>query len=151
VYTWPGITGGDNGEPWIVDEPPFFDASPSCWQNLPEPVTKIPNFFLAGSYTRGRIPAESMEGANESGRRVANGVLDASGVPAIPVDVPTFTVPSVLRVLHELDDRRYDRGLPNAFDVVARWPFRLRSRKREAGVPEVLPERLLSSPAMKTG
>lgn len=116
-YLFPGMHGGGTA-PWTIDEP-LFAASPSCWQNQPEPITDIPNLFLAGSYTRNIITGDTMDGANESGKRAANRVLDASGAHEPPVTIATFTAPRELKILRDLDDRRYARGRANAFDVIA--------------------------------
>lgn len=125
VHSWrpaPGFAGGGN-KPFTVDEP-LFPATPSCWQNQPEPVTKIPNFFLAGAYTRNIVIGENMDAANESGKRAAQGILEASGVTANPVEIGTFTPPPELKALRDQDDINYQLGLPNAFDIVAPGPAR---------------------------
>lgn len=115
VYLFPGLTGDESV---VVDEP-LFGPTASCWENQPSQVTKIRNLFLAGAYTRNRLGGDTMEGANESGRRAADGILAASDVPSVPVRIIEDDLPGALRLLHRLDDWLYARGLPNAFDIVS--------------------------------
>jgi len=100
-----------------VDEP-MFSSSPSCWQHQPDAVTDVANLFLAGSYTRTVATVDSMEAADESGKRAANAVLAASGVRGAAADVPVFEPPRWLKLLWALDDRLFARGYPNLFDHV---------------------------------
>lgn len=127
VYLSPGLVGGETA-PLSIDEP-LFTAAASSWNDQPEPVTQIPNFFLAGSYTRNTIAADTMDGANESGKRAANGVLAAAGVGAIPVAIAPLREPRYLKPFKAMDDILYGLGLPNVFDIVAPTPSRRRSRE----------------------
>jgi len=113
----PGVST-DLSKPLKWDEW-LFPASPSCWQYQPNQLTGIPNFFLAGSYTRAQVIGENMDAANESGKRAAAGILEASRVRASPVTLGTFKPLPALQALREADDRAYELGLPNALDVVA--------------------------------
>ncbi|WP_255357208.1 FAD-dependent oxidoreductase [Sciscionella sediminilitoris] len=96
-----------------------FDVTPNCYRDQPEPVTKIPNLFLAGGHVRNNLTSDTMDGAIETGKRAAKGVLAAAGVSGSPVTVRERTTPPVLEPLWNHDDLRYSLGLPNAFDVVA--------------------------------
>jgi squalene-associated FAD-dependent desaturase len=55
-----------------------FSAKPGLEQLRPQSATKIPNFFLAGDWTRCGWPA-TMEGAVRSGYLAAEGVTSAAG------------------------------------------------------------------------
>jgi squalene-associated FAD-dependent desaturase len=55
-----------------------FSAKPGLAQLRPQSATKIPNFFLAGDWTRCGWPA-TMEGAVRSGYLAAEGVTSAAG------------------------------------------------------------------------
>jgi zeta-carotene desaturase len=57
-----------------------FSAKPGLEQLRPGSATKIPNFFLAGDWTRCGWPA-TMEGAVRSGYLAAEGVTSAAGRP----------------------------------------------------------------------
>src|SRR5579871_6115028 len=57
-----------------------FSATPGLEQLRPSSATKIPNFFLAGDWTRSGWPA-TMEGAVRSGYLAAEAVTKAAGQP----------------------------------------------------------------------
>ena len=58
-----------------------FSAAPETESLRPEPVSRMPNVFLAGDWTRTGWPA-TMEGAVRSGYRAAEAVARAAGKPA---------------------------------------------------------------------
>jgi Flavin containing amine oxidoreductase len=121
VHSWvlnPALFKNGN-EPYVHDEPGFSNA-PGSWQNRPEAATAIPNLFLGASYVRSSTVWDNMDGANEAGKKAANAVIAASGVPAFPATVDDFgSPPRLMRWLHRLDDRRYERGRPNPVDLIA--------------------------------
>ncbi len=118
---------GDDDSPLIQDEP-MFASSPGCLAAQPNPVTAVPNLFLAGSHVGSSIGVDSMEAANETGKLAANGVIAASGAAVEPAKVNAYAPSRWLKPLRALDDRRYARGLPNLFDVFAPAP-RTRSQQ----------------------
>ncbi|MUM17899.1 FAD-dependent oxidoreductase [Mycobacterium sp. CBMA271] len=122
IHSWhpyPGMSYRD-GE-WIIDEP-LLASSPSSWQNQPNQETAIDNLLLAGAYTRAILSGESMDAANESGKRAAASILRKSGVHAEPIHINEFKHLPGTGWLRRWDDRRYRAGKPNIFDVVA--PYR---------------------------
>jgi uncharacterized protein with NAD-binding domain and iron-sulfur cluster len=100
----------------VVNETPLFIQHPGEWADRPESVTAIPNLFLAGDWVRTDINVTTMEGANASGRRAANGVLAAAGLRGDLVAVRPLYVPPEYEPFREADRARYRSGLPNAFD-----------------------------------
>ncbi len=72
---------------WAVVKTPrsVYKATPGRQQYRPTQVTPIPNFFLAGSYTRQPFLG-SMEGAILSGKWAAEAI--AKGIPAVPAPSP---------------------------------------------------------------
>lgn len=119
VHSWvldPAIT--DPGTSDVANDEPLLINTPSSLQNRPGAVTKIPNLFLAGDYVRTDVNLATMEGANESARAATNGVLDASGSTQPRASVQSLYKPPELEPFWDIDDQRYDLGLPNQFDVI---------------------------------
>lgn len=119
VHSWvldPAITG--EGTSRVSNDEPLLINTPSSLQNRPAAVTKVPNLLLAGDYVRTDVNLATMEGANESGRAAANGVLEASGSDQPRVDLHSLYQPPELKPFWALDDQRYELGLPNQFDVI---------------------------------
>jgi uncharacterized protein with NAD-binding domain and iron-sulfur cluster len=120
VYFSPGVTL--NGDTTVNVDEPLLACSASCWQNQPEPVTNVSNLFLAGSYTRNAFPGDTMESANESGKRAANAIIAAANSPAPQAHIASCTTPRLLRLLQQYDDRRYTAGKRNLFDLANQPP-----------------------------
>lgn len=57
---------------------PLYITTTGAWAARPDATTAIPNLFLASDYVRTTIDFASAEGADEAGRRAANGVLAAA-------------------------------------------------------------------------
>ena len=131
VYFSPGVKNNGDDRPMAIDEP-LLSVSPSCWENQPESITMVPNLFLAGSYTRNSHPGDTMDGANESGKRVANAILDAARLPGARAKVASCTAPRLVRLLQTCDDYRYSRGRRNVFDTTTSVPRVRLSAKRSA-------------------
>ena len=75
----------------------MFAAVPGAHALRPDVATGLPNFTLAGDFTRHDLNA-SMEGAAFSGRRAADAVLRALGHPALDFpDLPDATTVPLLR------------------------------------------------------
>jgi len=84
---------------------PLFVTTPNSLQNRPHSLTEVPNFILGGDYVRTTTDVALMEGANESGRRAAIGVLQSVGRTDFPEllqgnGLPWETAP--LRLLDEM-------------------------------------------------
>lgn len=89
---------------------PLYITTVGAWEARPESVTAIPNFFIASDYVRTVMDFASAEGANEAGRKAANGVIAASGsraphVKIWPRDELAFFVPFQL-----IDRYRFEHG-----------------------------------------
>ncbi|TDE18990.1 FAD-dependent oxidoreductase [Actinomadura sp. 6K520] len=111
----PAITG--NGTPNVANEEPLLINKPGSWNHRPEATTGLPNLFLASDYVKADINLATMEGANEAGRKAANGILEASGVNESPAKLFKMYLPNEFQGFYDDDDRRYDRGEANAFDL----------------------------------
>ncbi|MFW0784135.1 FAD-dependent oxidoreductase [Gordonia sp. CPCC 206044] len=116
IVTWsldPGITWN----PTIANATPLMVNTAGSYRHRPTAHTRIPNFFIAGDHVRTNIDLATMEGANESGRRVANAVLAAADSPARPATVhPLWELP-LLDPFKAEDRKRYRAGLPHFLDV----------------------------------
>jgi uncharacterized protein with NAD-binding domain and iron-sulfur cluster len=77
---WPNPNEATNAEPLLIN-------TAGSWKWRPDAVTRVENLFLAGDYVRTHTDLATMEGANEAGRRAANGILDAAGSAAPRCDV----------------------------------------------------------------
>jgi len=77
---------------------------------LPRQETPVKNLFIAGAHTRTDADVWSIEGAVESGRRVARHLE-----PEVPV-VGEY-LPPLLRVARVLDDICYRMRLPHVLDL----------------------------------
>jgi uncharacterized protein with NAD-binding domain and iron-sulfur cluster len=119
IHSWfmnPAISESDAGI--LVNDEPLFATPPGHSQFQPDAVTRIPNLYLASSYVKSARGVDSMDGANEAGKRAANGILDATGDTSPRAPIHSAEPPALLRWLRARDDRRYARGLPNIFDRV---------------------------------
>jgi uncharacterized protein with NAD-binding domain and iron-sulfur cluster len=109
VHLDPAITfsaaGADNQDPLLVN-------TVGSWNNRPEAVTAIPNFFLAGDFVRTYTDLATMESANESARRAVNGILQATRSRATPCALWRLSEPLTYVPARALDDLRYTFGLP---------------------------------------
>ena len=109
----PGITW----EPAISNATPLMVNTADSYRHRPTADTAISNFFIGGDHVRTNIDLATMEGANESGRRVANAILDAAGSNAARVAVhPLWELP-LLDPFKQTDRDRYRAGLPHIMDV----------------------------------
>lgn len=119
IHSWhpyPGMYVHD-GE-WVIDEP-LLASTPSSWRDQPPQRTRIANLLLAGSYTRCILSGESMDAANESGKRAAAAILSFSEQRHAPITINEFKhLPGMGRI-RSYDDKRYRAGKPNIFDKVA--------------------------------
>ncbi|MCF6524481.1 FAD-dependent oxidoreductase [Streptomyces sp. JJ36] len=115
AITFPGGEGGtaENDEPLTV-------SSVGAWNDRPEPATAVPNLFLASDYVRNTLSCATMEGANETGKRAVNALLEEAGSDADACPVHGLYVPPEFRLLRTADDVRYRLGLPHVLDLP--WP-----------------------------
>lgn len=104
----------DNGV--VTNDEPLFVNYTGSWDARPTATTAIPNLFLAGDYVRDSLSAATMEGANQTGRLAANGVLEASGSIASPSRIFLPYDPPALVALKRRDADRFRRGLPHVLD-----------------------------------
>ncbi|MEV5177491.1 FAD-dependent oxidoreductase [Streptomyces flaveolus] len=111
----PGVTGLGGSNPQSADAMVVHPIG--SWKRRPTSRTAIPNLVLAGDYVQTPINAVSMEGANMSGRMAANAVLDATGSHAPRASVQGLYRAPELEALKAEDERRYNAGLPNVYDV----------------------------------
>ncbi len=88
------------------------------YANRPNAHTRMPNLFIGGDHVRSNIDLATMEGANESGRRVTNAIIAAAGSPAKNATLfpPLWELP-MLDPLKQIDRDRYRAGLPHILDV----------------------------------
>lgn len=91
----------------IVNLEPHVINTAGSWPNRPEPVTAIPNFFVASDFARTFTDLATMEAANEAARRAVNGILDASGSDARRCGVWPLREPAAFAGLRILDALRY--------------------------------------------
>jgi uncharacterized protein with NAD-binding domain and iron-sulfur cluster len=98
---------------------PLLINTPGSWRCRPEAVTAIENLFLAGDYVRTYTDLATMEGANEAGRRAANGILEASGSVASPCDVWRLSEPLPMAPVRAAD-RLWLELQPHFFELRAR-------------------------------
>ncbi len=119
IHSWfldPGVSynavSGRN-----VNDTPLLINTAGSWKDRPEVSTKIPNFFLAGDFCKTNIDLATMEGANESGRKAANAILDLTGSTQSRAAIYTLWENPTLAPLHQTDAQLFKLGLPNALDV----------------------------------
>jgi uncharacterized protein with NAD-binding domain and iron-sulfur cluster len=93
------------------DTEPLFVALNNTWHLRPDAYTRIPNLFLAADYIRTNTQLATMEAGNEAGRRAANSIIDASGVPADYARIWPLHEPTILALWRWYDRRRYRKGL----------------------------------------
>jgi uncharacterized protein with NAD-binding domain and iron-sulfur cluster len=113
----------DPGIHWNPDTKRSTNATPllintaGSWKDRPDATTAIPNLFLAGDFVRTNIDLATMEGANESGRKAANAILERSGSKATPAQMFTLWKNPLLDPIQQTDAALYKAGLPNALDL----------------------------------
>ncbi|MGV9711887.1 hydroxysqualene dehydroxylase [Gordonia sp. NPDC003424] len=116
IVTWsldPGVTWS----PTIANATPLMVNTAGSYANRPTAHTHIPNFFIGGDHVRSNIDLATMEGANESGRRVTNAILAAADSPAKPAVLHPLAELPLFDPFKDDDRRRYQAGLPHVLDV----------------------------------
>lgn len=117
----PAITGSATSD--VANDEPLFLSTPSSLRHRPDAVTRIGNLFLAADYVHTDVNLATMEGANEAARTAVNGILAAAGERS-RVPVRRLYRPPEFKSLWDIDDHRYERGLPNRFEVIDPTPPR---------------------------
>jgi uncharacterized protein with NAD-binding domain and iron-sulfur cluster len=123
LHSWyldPAIQDSDPLRPGIEENlEPLLVNYWGTWEQRPQAVTAIPNFFLASDYVQTHTDLATMEAANEAARRAVNGVLDACGSDRPRCQIWRLHEPPILAPFRAYDQMRFDQGLP--WD--ARVPF----------------------------
>ncbi|MFF2083568.1 FAD-dependent oxidoreductase [Nocardia sp. NPDC058176] len=116
IHSWhldPGITWSGGA---IHNATPLLVNTVGSYDNRPDAHCAIPNLFFGGDHVRSHIDLATMEGANESGRAVANAILDAADDPAPRVPIlPLVSLP-VFDAAKAIDADRFRAGLPHLLD-----------------------------------
>jgi len=110
----------------LDNDTPLFIQNPGSWADRPDSVTAIPNLFLAGDWVRTNINVTTMDGANQGGRRAANGVLAASGSSKPKAQLWNLHVPPEYEAFKRADQEAWKAGRPNVFDPDQAAPPRRR-------------------------
>ena len=101
-------------EKFVHNAEPLYITTVGAWRNRPEAVTEIHNFFIASDYIKTAADIASAEGANEAGRKAANGVLKASGSNTPPVRTWPLREIEIFAPSQLLDRIRFHLGEPQA-------------------------------------
>jgi len=102
---WPNPTNIVNLEPLLIN-------TAGSWDNRPDAVTNIHNFFLAADFVRTYTDLATMEGANEAARRAVNGILNETRSDEPHCEVWKLREPRVLAPLRKLDRLRWQLERP---------------------------------------
>jgi len=86
---------------------PLFVTEKDTSQYRPQAITEVPNLFLAGDYVITSTDVGLMEGANESGRRAAMGVISLLDPLTALYNLPNVQI-------HNVNDLNFLLNLPNA-------------------------------------
>jgi uncharacterized protein with NAD-binding domain and iron-sulfur cluster len=119
IHSWfldPGIHWNKDTRRNSNDTPLLVNTAGS-WKDRPEATNKVPNLYFAGDFVRTDIDLATMEGANESGRKVANAILEAAGSTAEPATLYKLWKNPLLKPVQTADAVLYKAGLPNALDL----------------------------------
>ena len=97
-------------EQYVHNAEPLYITTVGAWRNRPEATTEIPNFFIASDYVKTVLDLASAEGANEAGRKAANGVLKASRSNAPPARTWPLQEIEIFAPAQLFDSIRFHRG-----------------------------------------
>jgi len=117
IHSWhldPGVTWSDGT---THNETPLLVNTIGSYDNRPTAHSAIPNLFFGGDHVRNNIDLATMEGANESGRSVANAILDAAGDSAPRAAIFPMVAPAEFEPFKRIDSDRYRAGLPHVLDI----------------------------------
>jgi Flavin containing amine oxidoreductase len=93
---------------------PLFINTVGSWRYRPNELTDISNLMLASDYLRTNTDLATMEGANESGRRAVNRILDLLHVSGRRCRIFEFDEPMVFAPLKAFDRYCFELGLPHS-------------------------------------
>nr|WP_245549830.1 FAD-dependent oxidoreductase [Gordonia effusa] len=110
----PGITWR-NGQ--AANATPLLINTAGSYAKRPTATTEINNLFIGGDHVRSNIDLATMEGANESGRRVANGILDATDSSARRAKTYPLHEMALMDPLKDVDRARWHAHQPHIFDI----------------------------------
>ncbi|MFC8527123.1 FAD-dependent oxidoreductase [Nocardia sp. NPDC057227] len=116
IHSWhldPGVSWSGGV---AYNETPLLVNTVGSYDNRPNAYCAIPNLFFGGDHVRSHIDLATMEGANESGRMVANAVMDAADDPQPRAEVFPLVALPAFEGAKALDRDRYRAGLPHILD-----------------------------------
>ena len=101
----------------------YLESKNKKWVNTinnekfkPDQKTEYDNLYLAGGHTKTSLKIWSMEAACESGKTVANHILNKNGKENCLVVY--HDKPSYFKVFEKYDDMLYNNNLPSLIDVI---------------------------------
>jgi uncharacterized protein with NAD-binding domain and iron-sulfur cluster len=108
------ITPFDPKKPKVAakNSEPLLINTAGSWDDRPEAMTAIKNFFLASDFVRTYTDLATMEGANEAARRAVNGILDDAQSMASRCQLWKLHEPGILAPLRKLDKLKWDLESP---------------------------------------
>ncbi|MFL6061296.1 MAG: FAD-dependent oxidoreductase [Marmoricola sp.] len=119
VHSWhldPGVAyNASTGR--NTNDTPLLVNTAGSWKDRPEVSTAIGNFFLSGDFCKTNIDLATMEGANESGRKAANAILDLVGSTSPRAHIYTLWQNPSLKLVQQTDAALYKAGMRNLLDV----------------------------------
>jgi uncharacterized protein with NAD-binding domain and iron-sulfur cluster len=110
----PAVTPFDPKKPKVAakNSEPLLINTAGSWDDRPEAMTAIKNFFLASDFVRTYTDLATMEGANEAARRAVNGILDDAQSMASRCQLWKLHEPGILAPLRKLDKLKWDLESP---------------------------------------
>jgi uncharacterized protein with NAD-binding domain and iron-sulfur cluster len=110
----PAVTPFDPAYPDVepTNSEPLLINTKGSWNDRPDAVTAIENFFLASDFVRTHTDLATMEGANEAARRAVNGILDATQSTSSRCQIWKLHEPPILGPLRKLDRLRWELERP---------------------------------------
>jgi hypothetical protein len=95
------------------DFEPLFINTVGSWLYRPGEATGIENLFLASDYVKTNTDLATMEGANESGRRAVNRILNLLNTSGRRCRIFQFREPTIFAPMRALDRYFFKLGLPH--------------------------------------
>jgi len=110
----PGVSWRDGK---TFNATPLLVNTAGSYAHRPQAETEISNLFVGGDHVRSNIDLATMEGANESGRRVANAIMDRTDSPAERATIYPLWEPALMEPLKTVDRDRWRQRLPHILDA----------------------------------
>jgi len=98
-----------------VNLEPLFINTAGSWAHRPASGTDVRNLFLASDYVRTYTDLATMEGANESGRRAVNFLLDAANSTEDRCELWPLHEPHFFSLERHFDCQLYERRHSSSF------------------------------------